>query len=1258
VASLVYAIDGRLRGLRVLGAAVVAVLMGSVGLIAPAAASAAATGTTSGSNFTVTDGTPYTGIVGKVVEPCDSNTIIFVSRADRPAAKPADTTTYNCSASAVGLNTSATINWGDTHSSTGTLDAEEVQVVEQAGTGASPAIGTVQQSCSGTSVTWSTCTWDVEASGSTHVYAKPVSGGYTGNWSYTDSEGTSSAQSFVATVNNGLIAFSGVHISRSGNNATLSGTVTYTNPAARTCDFAVVVDWGDGTSTTTAALGLAGSNEVDPRCEVNEVAERASVSPKPDAATVESFSINGATHTYGSASDPSTDADIKVTYDNSLASSDSSAGPNPATGDLAQIAAHPSAATTDSASNIAQTSATLNGFVDPQDGTVSDCHFDWGTDTSYGQTAPCSQSTPLTNPTAVTAAITGLIPGDTYHFRLVSTTEVGTTDGSDQTFTSEAPPPPGSPAASTGIATSIATTGATLNGTVNPEGSTLSDCHFEYGATISYGTSIPCDQTALSGSSDKSVTATLTGLTGGTTYHFRVVATNPGGSPTSHGADQTFTTQPDCGVKATFDFAQATGCFIKNGDVYQSAEGTSVDLNGITLQPSEFGSVIVNTSTGEIKGVGALQVDAKHASGDPIYIYTGTIDWKPAPVNPEALTEQVTTIALPPETNDQTAHIDGLAVDGDLNLVFTQAHGATFTGNAWLPLPIWGQEALGITGTLSFSTKPGTGIASDTETVQKDSWSIFGLVGVKTLKVTYDPVADSWSGAATIVIPTPNQLTVGASLSVVGGKFHSFGASVDNVNIPIAGPVWLQEISLQFGVDPTTLGGSVGISFGPEVNGQAVAKIVGGFTYQGGLNGKPDLFQATGNLTLGPVHGAGMYFDYWTDGGGIRFGGSIAPYSNPFFSFSLSMDGAIQGSKFDLDAKGAVTMKFIDANAGGEVLISDIGAVGCIHLSAFGFTWSPGIGYYWNGGWDPMAHGCSVGPWQTLQLGQAARAASASRTIRLLKGSDLVQLDGATAPPQVNIVGPGGKHVSVPTASTKPYLIPGFQILQDPTDKRTWIAIQHGGGTWKMTPEPGSTTITGVRSAQILPPPKVSGNVTVGKGGKHAFTWHAAKEPGQKISFWETGKDVSKLIGSTSKTTGTINFTPTSGPAGRRTIEAHVALDGEPNAVLTVAHFKAAAPPKPAKAKKLTITAVKTGLKVSWDPVPDASIYLLHVQVTKGDGAVFIEQLKAPSHATTITDVNTISGATVTLQGESVLGALGPKASDKYKLTKPKKKKK
>jgi AAA ATPase domain len=75
----------------------------------------------------------------------------------------------------------------------------------------------------------------------------------------------------------------------------------------------------------------------------------------------------------------------------------------------------------------------------------------------------------------------------------------------------------------------------------------VSDCRFDYGTTSAYGNSFPCEQSAGDGVSPVGVSAdlgpgTMSGpLTPATTYHFRVVATNLGG--TSYGADETFTTR-------------------------------------------------------------------------------------------------------------------------------------------------------------------------------------------------------------------------------------------------------------------------------------------------------------------------------------------------------------------------------------------------------------------------------------------------------------------------------------------------------------------------------------------------------------------------------------------------------------------------------------------------------------------------------------------------------------------------------------------
>jgi hypothetical protein len=78
---------------------------------------------------------------------------------------------------------------------------------------------------------------------------------------------------------------------------------------------------------------------------------------------------------------------------------------------------------------------------------------------------------------------------------------------------------------------------------VNPHGGEVSDCHFDYGVSSAYGASARCMPMPGNGMSPVEVSAPLGGLSPSTLYHFRIVASNRGG--TSVGADQTFTTPPD-----------------------------------------------------------------------------------------------------------------------------------------------------------------------------------------------------------------------------------------------------------------------------------------------------------------------------------------------------------------------------------------------------------------------------------------------------------------------------------------------------------------------------------------------------------------------------------------------------------------------------------------------------------------------------------------------------------------------------------------
>lgn len=88
----------------------------------------------------------------------------------------------------------------------------------------------------------------------------------------------------------------------------------------------------------------------------------------------------------------------------------------------------------------------------------------------------------------------------------------------------------------------VSSNAATLVGEVNPQGSAAT-FEFEYGITTSYGTTIPASPASSSGTSSIVVTADLTGLQKGQTYHYRLKSTN--GSGVLYGSDISFVASPD-----------------------------------------------------------------------------------------------------------------------------------------------------------------------------------------------------------------------------------------------------------------------------------------------------------------------------------------------------------------------------------------------------------------------------------------------------------------------------------------------------------------------------------------------------------------------------------------------------------------------------------------------------------------------------------------------------------------------------------------
>ena len=210
---------------------------------------------------------------------------------------------------------------------------------------------------------------------------------------------------------------------------------------------------------------------------------------------------------------------------------------------------------------------------------------------------------------AISQSVTGLNASTTYRYRLRAYNGGGTS-GNSNVINVTTLSATGPPVVITNPATLIASFSATLNSLVDPHGLTTT-VYFQYGPTTSYG-STTSGQTK-SGNTYQSVSANVGGLGASTTYHFRIVATNSGG--TRYGSDSTFTTLSATGppVVATNPATNIAGSSARlNGTVdphgltttVHFEYGTTTSYGHTTASQSKTGDVYQNVSA-DITGLTA-----------------------------------------------------------------------------------------------------------------------------------------------------------------------------------------------------------------------------------------------------------------------------------------------------------------------------------------------------------------------------------------------------------------------------------------------------------------------------------------------------------------------------------------------------------------------------------------------------------------------------------------------------------------------------
>jgi hypothetical protein len=184
--------------------------------------------------------------------------------------------------------------------------------------------------------------------------------------------------------------------------------------------------------------------------------------------------------------------------------------------------------------SVTSKSATVEGTVDTQDLPTS-YWVEYGSSVAYGQLTPEKSVAGSLEGVPIAQIVSELLPSSTYHYRLASSNALGTSYSSDQTATTGAFTPP---TVSTGGASGISQNSATLSGTIS-----TNSLQTSYGFEIStepdnYGPATGLG--AIGGSLTEEVSVMLGELQPGTTYYYRVTATNADG--TSHGEPESFAT--------------------------------------------------------------------------------------------------------------------------------------------------------------------------------------------------------------------------------------------------------------------------------------------------------------------------------------------------------------------------------------------------------------------------------------------------------------------------------------------------------------------------------------------------------------------------------------------------------------------------------------------------------------------------------------------------------------------------------------------
>lgn len=546
----------------------------------------------------------------------------------------------------------------------------------------------------------------------------------------------------------------------------------------------------------------------------------------------------------------------------------------------------------------------------------------------------------------------------------------------------------------------------------------------------------------------------------------------------------------------------------------------------------------------------------------------------------------------------------------------------------------------GASGDLTLRSTSTQGLIIDNFKLNVTTGLLAGLLKLGNLNLEYDRADDLWSGSAKLGIPgikDKPQFSLTVQVSIEHGGFHSIYGEADGLEIDLGEGIFLQRLALGVGVDPLDLQGGMGISAGPKILGRQILSEDGDIRITFPSSSAPyTLFQIAGVTRLADIFDLTKGVARFTTDGFVEADGGISRESFIGY-FDATIGGWFTPADFDLsgDAQAGLLL-FGDKIklVGAKAVASKQGIAACGEIPVLNL--GGGLGYHWGGSFETFT-GCDLGPYSSVRPAgipsgftingpgagtaavtsdtQAERQAGAAGPGAVAVAAKLpakaptmtlpahlrsvgITIHGRGGAPEVGIYNARGRSV---INATSEQLTKRALVQFDPQQDTTTIL-------WKAPPAgkliviaaAGSAPIARVSDGLDFGVQHVRARIT-GRGGHDLLHWTVspALQRGQRLTLAEqlpNGSSVAagggtrgagaagRKIITTTRSRGSVRFTPQAGHGERRVISATIITSGLPRPPQVAARFRAPRLAMPSAPKSVRLRRRGTTVTVTWKP--------------------------------------------------------------------------